>query len=113
MRRSKSCYKGISESVLLESVLNRILQSELSEHFRAEPEECTDSRWGCRDGSYQQKLTTRVGTLKLGMPRARDGTLQTELFERYQRSEYVPTAVRESASRVGPGLHQPQPEEAH
>ena len=36
--------KGISESVLLESVLNRILQSELSEHLRTEPEERTDSR---------------------------------------------------------------------
>ena len=105
--------KGISESVLLESVLNRILQSELSEHLRAEPEERTDSRWGYRNGSYQRKLTTRVGTLKLEVPRARDGTLQAELFERYQRSEYVPTVVRESASRVGPGLHQPQPEEAH
>ena len=81
MRRSESCYKGISESVLLESVLNRILQSKLSEHFRAEPEECTDSRWGCRNGSYQRKLTTRVGTLKLEVPRDQDGTVQTELLE--------------------------------
>ena len=80
-RRSESCYKGISESVLLESVLNRILQSELSEHLRAEPEERTDSRWGCRNGSYQRKLTTRVGTLKLEVPRDQDGTVQTELLE--------------------------------
>ncbi|WP_258096360.1 transposase [Salinibacter sp. 10B] len=32
-------------------------------------------------------LTTRIGQLKLEVPRDRDGTFRTELFERYQRSE--------------------------
>jgi transposase-like protein len=77
--------RGIA--VLLEPVLNQILQSELSEHLRAEPEERTDSRRGYRNGSYRRKLTTRVGTLELEVPRDREGTFQTELFERYQRSE--------------------------
>jgi transposase-like protein len=76
--------RGIA--VLLEPVLNQILQSELSEHLRAEPEERTDSRRGYRNGSYKRKLTTRVGTLELEVPRDREGTFQTELFERYQRS---------------------------
>ena len=38
-------------------------------------------------GSYERELTTRVGRLELEVPRARDGTFSTELFERYQRSE--------------------------
>jgi len=73
--------------VLLEPILNQILQSEMTEHLGAGPEERTDSRRGYRNGSYQRKLTTRVGTLELEVPRDREGTFQTELFERYQRSE--------------------------
>jgi putative transposase len=77
--------RGIA--VLLEPVLNQILQSELSEHLQAEPEERTSNRRGYRNGSYKRKLTTRVGTLELEVPRDREGTFQTELFDRYQRSE--------------------------
>jgi len=32
-------------------------------------------------------LKTRVGELELMVPKDRDGQFQTELFERYQRSE--------------------------
>lgn len=46
-----------------------------------------DQRQGYRNGSYERNLTTRIGPLKLEVPRDRDGTFQTELFERYQRSE--------------------------
>jgi len=74
-------------AVLLEPILNQILQSEMTEHLGAEPGERTDSRSGYRNGTYQRKLTTRVGTLELEVPRDRNGTFQTELFERYQRSE--------------------------
>jgi len=73
--------------VLLQTVMNEILRSELTEHLGAEPGEQTDNRRGYRNGSYQRKLTTRVGTIELEVPRDRDGTFQTELFERYQRSE--------------------------
>jgi transposase-like protein len=77
--------RGIA--VLLEPVLNQILQSELSEHLQAEPEERTSNRRGYRNGSYKRKLTMRVGTLELKVPRDREGTFQTEPFDRYQRSE--------------------------
>ena len=40
-----------------------------------------------RNGSYTRQLTTRVGTLDLEVPRDREGTFQTHLFDRYQRSE--------------------------
>jgi len=77
--------RGIA--VLLEPILNQILQSEMTEHLGAESGERTDSRSGYRNGTYRRKLTTRVGTLELEVPRDRDGTFQTELFQRYQRSE--------------------------
>jgi len=73
--------------VLLQTVMNEILQAEMTEHLRAEPGEQTDRRRGYRNGSYKRGLTTRVGTLTLEVPRDRDGTFQTQLFERYQRSE--------------------------
>jgi transposase-like protein len=73
--------------VLLQTVMNEILQSEMTEHLRAAPGEQTDNRRGYRNGCYKRGLTTRLGTLDLEVPRDRDGTFQTSLFERYQRSE--------------------------
>ena len=72
---------------LLESALNQLLQAEMTEHLQAAPKERTDKRRGYRNGSYRRGLTTRVGTLELEVPRDRAGTFQTELFERYGRSE--------------------------
>jgi transposase-like protein len=73
--------------VLLEKVMNEILQAEMTKHLGAEPGERTDDRCGYRNGSYERELTTRIGSLKLEVPRDREGTFQTKLFERYQRSE--------------------------
>ena len=77
--------KGVE--VLLERVMNEMMEAELTEHIGAGPSEQTDDRRGYRNGHYQRKLTTRVGTLELEVPRDREGTFQTKLFERYQRSE--------------------------
>ena len=73
--------------VLLEKVMNEILQAEMTEHLGAGRGEQTDERCGYRNGSYERQLTTRVGSLNLEVPRDREGTFQTDLFERYQRSE--------------------------
>jgi len=72
---------------LLEAMLNQLLQAEMTEHVQATPNERTDTRRGYRNGSYRRGLTTRVGTLELEVPRDRAGTFQTDLFERYGRSE--------------------------
>jgi transposase-like protein len=74
-------------AALLQPVLDQLLQAEMTEHLGAETGGRTPARRGWRNGSYERKLTTRVGTLELEVPRDRDGTFQTELFERYQRSE--------------------------
>ncbi len=76
---------GVSK--LLESVLNQILQAQVTEQLGAERYERTDSRQGYRNGAYPHQLTTRVGTITLRVPRIRNGQFSTELFARYQRSE--------------------------
>jgi transposase-like protein len=74
-------------AVLLEPILNQILQAEMTEHLKAKPGEQTSERREYRNGTYERKLTTRVGTIELEVPRDREGTFQTALFQRYQRSE--------------------------
>ena len=80
---------GNSEQLrqLLESVVNQVLEAQVSEHVQAEPYERTEERRGYRNGYKPRQLTTRVGTLVLRIPQVRDGSFSPELFERYQRSE--------------------------
>ena len=75
-----------SMEVLTEELFNQPLQAEMTEHLGAAPDEQTKNRRGYRNGSYNRKLTSRVGTLELEVRRDRD-TFKTELFERYQRNE--------------------------
>lgn len=72
---------------VLQAVLNRVLEAEMTEHLGAAPHERTSSRRGVRNGYYERDLTLRVGTIELRVPRDREGTFRTELFERYQRNE--------------------------
>jgi len=78
--------------VLTEALFNQLLQAEMTEHLGAALGEQTKKRRGYRNGSYNRKLTSRVGTLCAGIPamevpRDREGTFKTELFKRYQRNE--------------------------
>ncbi|MGG1314562.1 IS256 family transposase [Cohnella laeviribosi] len=72
---------------LLESVLNQILQAQVTEQLDAQRYERTEHRRGYRNGTYPHQLHTRIGTITLSVPRIRGGKFTTELFARYQRSE--------------------------
>ena len=72
---------------LVERVLNKVLEAEVAEQLQAEPYERCVERQGYRNGYRERGLKTRVGALKLAVPRTRDGHFSTELFSRYQRSE--------------------------
>jgi len=72
---------------LLESVVQRVLDEELTAFLGAESHERTEDRLGYRNGYKPRQLKTRVGTLELLVPKDREGRFRTELFERYQRSE--------------------------
>ena len=73
--------------VLLESVLNQVLDTQMTEHLGAAPYEQTGERTGYRNGTRVRELYTRVGPLSLQVPQTRDGSFKTEIFKRYQRSE--------------------------
>lgn len=72
---------------LVERVVQQVLEAELSDFLQAGPYERTAERRGYRNGYKPRLLRTRVGTLELLVPKDREGQFQTELYERYQRSE--------------------------
>jgi transposase-like protein len=78
---------GETIRVLLQGMLNRLLDAELTEFLGAGPYERTEGRRGYRNGSGSRQLTTRLGELTLRVPRDREGKFSTVMFERYQRSE--------------------------
>ena len=72
---------------LVESVLNQILELQVTEALGAERYERTAERQGLRNGYRTRALYTRVGPVSLRVPQTRDGSFSTELFARWQRSE--------------------------
>jgi len=72
---------------LVQWIVQELLEMQFSEFLGAEPYERTSKRKGYRNGSYVRRLHTRVGTLRLRVPRDRAGRFSPALFERYQRSE--------------------------
>lgn len=72
---------------LLQTVVQEVLEAEMTEALHAEKGERTATRVGYRSGYYDRKFVTRVGLLELRVPQDRSGRFSTELFERYQRSE--------------------------
>jgi transposase-like protein len=73
--------------LLVQNLLQRFLEAEMTEHLQAQPYERTTERKGYRNGTKSRQLKTRVGTLQLLVPQDRDGTFKSELFARYQRNE--------------------------
>jgi len=72
---------------LVERTVQQVLEAEMASFLGAETYERNDVRRGWRNGYKPRMLKTRVGELELMVPKDRDGQFQTELFERYQRSE--------------------------
>jgi transposase-like protein len=72
---------------LVETVLNQVLEAQVTEQIGARPYERSEGRKAYRNGSRTRTLTTRVGALVLHVPQVRDGSFSTTLFARYQRSE--------------------------
>jgi putative transposase len=69
-------------------VLQEMLGAEMTEALGAEKGERTPTRLGYRAGYSPSTMVTRVGKLELRVPQDRHGRFSTELFERYQRSEW-------------------------
>ena len=72
---------------IVEKVVQRMLEAEMTEHVGAAPYERVEGRTGHRNGHKPRTLRTRVGTLNLAVPQDREGAFSTRLFSRYQRNE--------------------------
>jgi putative transposase len=68
-------------------LLNSLMEKERDEYINALSHERTESRIGYRNGYYERELITGTGSLKLRVPRTRDGEFSTSVFKKYQRCE--------------------------
>lgn len=68
-------------------MLQELLEEEMTAFLGAEHYERSEDRRGWRNGYKPRSFKTRVGKLELLIPKDREGNFQTELFQRYQRSE--------------------------
>lgn len=105
--RQDSGMRGIYQAVkevggdgfreMLRATIQAVMEEEITGALEAERYERTEGRVGYRNGYKPRILNTRLGRMELQVPKDRDGQFQTEVFERYQRSEKALTlAVAEA-----------------
>jgi putative transposase len=74
-----------------------LMQLDVAQHLGAEHCQCTPERLGERKGYRDRQWDTRVGSLELRVPRARDGSFFPGLLEPRERAERALVAtVREA-----------------
>ena len=71
----------------VEETLNGLLEAEADQLCRAARYERTADRVDTRAGSYERKLHTKAGEVKLKVPRLRSLPFETQIIERYRRRE--------------------------
>jgi putative transposase len=71
----------------VEETLNGMLDAEADRLCQAKWYERTAERVDTRAGSYERKLVTKAGEVKLKVPRLRSLPFETQIIERYRRRE--------------------------
>ena len=71
----------------VEETLNALLDAEAERLVGAGRYERTEGRRDTRAGSYERKLHTTAGEVKLKAPKLRKQTFETAIIERYRRRE--------------------------
>jgi len=66
----------------VEETLNALLEAEADRRY-----ERSEARRDLRSGSYERKLQTRAGEVRLKVPKLRRQTFETAIIERYRRRE--------------------------
>lgn len=66
-------------------MLNSLMEKERDEHISAPSHKRTAERTGYRNGYYERDLITGAGSLKLRVPRTRDGKFSPSIFRDYER----------------------------
>lgn len=72
---------------LVGTLVQETIRAEFDRFLGARPYERTPERRGLRNGTYPRTLQTRVGALRLAIPRDRAGVFRPSLFAKYERSE--------------------------
>ena len=72
---------------LVEETLNALLEAEADRLCNAERYERTEARRDTRAGSYERKLHTTAGEVRLKVPKPRTQTFETAIIARYRRRE--------------------------
>jgi putative transposase len=72
---------------LVRTVVQEVLEAEVTEHLGAERYERSSARRGRRNGTKPRRLKTGVGELELRLPQVRESGFRTQVFERWQRSD--------------------------
>ena len=88
-------------TVLAEQILYQVLDAQMTDHLQAKPYERTERRRAYRDGYKPRQLTTRVGTLTLRVPQARDGQYRRSVMEMGRHSRSDGGNLREGARLHG------------
>lgn len=68
-------------------VLNEFMEKERDEYMKNKRYERMENRHDSRNGYYERDLVLSIGTLKLRVPRTRTGDFETEIFEKFQRTD--------------------------
>src|ERR1700757_232071 len=71
----------------VEETLNAMLEAEADRLCNAGRYERTEARRDQRSGSYDRKLATKAGEVKLKVPKLRRQAFETAIIERYRRRE--------------------------
>jgi putative transposase len=71
----------------VEETLNALLEAEADRLCNAGRYERTEARRDFRSGSYERKLGTKAGPVRLRVPKLRQQTFETAIIERYRRRE--------------------------
>src|SRR3954470_16766348 len=82
---SSSLESPVKASLAL--ILNSLMEKERDEYINALSHERTEERRGYRNGYYERELMTGAGSLKLKVPRTRDGEFSTTIFEKFKRCD--------------------------
>mgnify|MGYP001351669716 CR=1 FL=1 len=72
---------------IAEMVLNFISEAEAAAQIGAEPYERNEDRSGLRNGHRDRRFDTRLGTLRLRIPKLREGGFVPSFIEHRKRSE--------------------------
>lgn len=78
-----------------------LMDLELTQQLGADKHERTAERTGLRNGYRERRWDTRVGTIDLQVPRARDGSFFPSLLEPRRRAERAVVAVVQEAYVLG------------